>query len=321
MIVYFPEEHASHDPMYEYYDGDRAAYVEVPDRIREIMAACVSLDVTPVGLDGHIDIKNLEGTHDFRYISYLRDKCAGIELGEQIQPSNFIRDTYSPLTDGTYRASLNSAFVAMRSAEELVMGDDHLVYALCRPPGHHAENNAMAGYCYFNNAAIAANYLSQKGRVAILDIDYHHGNGTQSIFYDRSDVLYVSLHADPTDAFPYYCGFANERGEGKGLDYNCNFPLDPKSTAADYLAVLEKAISVVDKYCPDYVVLSLGFDTFEKDPIGGLGLNEATYTKVGELLNRTLACPMLIVQEGGYNISKLQVLARNFLTGLLGATK
>jgi acetoin utilization deacetylase AcuC-like enzyme len=176
----------------------------------------------------------------------------------------------------------------------------------------------MAGYCYINNAAVAANELSKYGKVAILDIDYHHGNGTQKIFYERSDVLYVSIHAAPEDAFPYSSGFKNEFGRGDGLGTNVNFPLPPETTAQKYLESLGKAFEIINKFSPDYVVVSLGFDTYENDPIGGLGIDEESFRTIGAQIKSNLAYPTLLVQEGGYAVDRLGALSEQFLNGFIG---
>jgi len=206
--------------------------------------------------------------------------------------------------------------LALIGADYIAKDGSDQLYALCRPPGHHAEHSSMQGYCYFNNAALAATALAEHGRVAILDIDYHHGNGTQGFFYDRSDVLYVSLHADPTEAYPYKSGFADETGEGEGEGFTRNFPLPKNTTPELYLTTLQQACATINEYAPDYLIISLGFDTYKGDPIAGLGIDEDDYVHIGEMLRNNLDYPMLIIQEGGYTVDKLAILAERFLSGI-----
>ena len=188
-------------------------------------------------------------------------------------------------------------------------------FALGRPPGHHAERRAFGGFCYFNNAAVAAQMLAENGRVAILDIDYHHGNGQQVIFYDRSDVLTVSIHGHPRFAYPYFSGFDNEAGEGEGRGCNLNLPLPEQLTGSQYLEVLERALKKVRRYRPDYLVVCVGLDTAKGDPTGTWSLSADDLSQVGRALGG-LQLPTLLVQEGGYRTRSLGVNARHFLTGV-----
>lgn len=317
MIVLFANDHQQHDPAFELYDGRQEPYAEKAERITKLLSACKQLGLPLHELTNTPDAAVVKAMHDSVYVNYIRSKSGGIAEHDQLIPSVFIKDTYTPLTRHTYKAALTSAGIAMSGAEKLQRGEHNTVYALCRPPGHHAEHNAMSGYCYFNNAALAAQELSKHGKVAILDVDYHHGNGTQHLFYDRSDVMYVSLHADPSIAFPYSSGFAEETGTGDGKGFTRNFPLSPDTTPEQYTQTLDLAIEVVREFEPAYVVLSLGFDTYKHDPIGNLNLNEETYNAIGELLADNLPRPTLIVQEGGYNINKLGELAKHFFTGYI----
>ncbi|EKD86283.1 MAG: Histone deacetylase superfamily protein [uncultured bacterium] len=173
----------------------------------------------------------------------------------------------------------------------------------------------MSGYCYFNNAAIAADCLSGHGKIAILDIDFHHGNGTQDIFYERSDVLYVSIHADPHDKFPYISGFSDESGKGKGIGFNKNYPLALGTKDQEYLKVLMRALKDVEEFKPRYLVVSLGFDTYEKDPIGGFKITPGFYKEIARNI-KGLELPTLLIQEGGYNVEDLGKLSYLFLQGM-----
>lgn len=315
MVVLYADDYHLHVPKFEYYDGRKTTHAEQPDRIAEILKGCKILGLKIEEINKPISKRFIEKTHSVHYIQYIKNKCLEIRNEDQLMPSAFIKDTYTPLTRHTYEAALKSANLAHHGAKLLKNGSEQVVYALCRPPGHHAENNAMAGYCYINNAAIAAQELSQSGRVAIIDIDYHHGNGTQQLFYERDDVFYVSLHASPESAFPHSTGFKDEIGIGKGEGFNKNVPLSPEISTENYLTALRSAIESVNEFAPDYVVLSLGFDTYANDPIGGLGIELESFVDVGAVI-KNLPRPLLIVQEGGYQVSKLSELATNFLTGL-----
>jgi acetoin utilization deacetylase AcuC-like enzyme len=227
-------------------------------------------------------------------------------------------DAGVPITAGTWEAVQAGADVAVTGAR--VLGDGAgSAFALCRPPGHHAASSAMGGYCYLNNAAIAAQDLIDQGaaRVAVIDVDYHHGNGTQEIFYARGDVLVVSLHADPRVEYPYFLGYADERGAGAGEGFTGNYPL-PFGTAWDtYGVALEAACRQVEGFAPDVVVVSLGVDTYEHDPISQFRLGTGDFTRLGARLAR-LGRPTLFVLEGGYAVDDLGINVVNVLTGFEG---
>jgi acetoin utilization deacetylase AcuC-like enzyme len=192
----------------------------------------------------------------------------------------------------------------------------HTAYALVRPPGHHAEKDVFGGFCYFNNASIAANFFSNYGKVAILDIDYHHGNGHQQIFYERNDVFTVSIHGNPTFAYPYFTGFADETGNGEGKGFNLNLPLKENMSGLEYLVHLKKAIKAVRNFRPEYLIISLGFDPAKGDPTGTWSLSAADFKNNGAEIGK-LPYPILIVQEGGYKNRSLGINARNFFEGYL----
>ena len=233
----------------------------------------------------------------------------------------YLFDTATPIVAGTWGAALAAADVALTAAERVV-GGAQLAYGLCRPPGHHAARGMLGGYCYFNNAAIAAEWLRRDGgahRVAILDIDYHHGNGTQQIFWERGDVLYLSLHADPARAYPYYSGYASETGGGDGSGRNRNWPLAAHTALDGYATALAESLSLVTIFAPDApLVISAGFDTFESDPIGDLALHTPDYGEIGRMI-AALGMPMIVLQEGGYAVEALGANALALLNGLRGA--
>ena len=219
-----------------------------------------------------------------------------------------------PVLDGTWEAATAAVDVALSAWRAVAEADAGAprAYGLCRPPGHHAAADSFAGYCYLNNAAITAQAWVDRGaRVAILDVDFHHGNGTQQLFYDRDDVLFVSLHADPADDYPYFLGFASERGWGAGEGYTRNFPLPPGTDWARYEPALDAAVEAVRKFAPDGLVVSLGTDTAAEDP-DSFQLVGDDFSRIGAAIG-ALATPTVILQEGGYALS---VLGRNVVNVL-----
>ncbi len=227
-------------------------------------------------------------------------------------------DTSTYILPGTYEAARAAVDVALTAAD-LVLGGEAGAYGLCRPPGHHAARSAYGGFCYFNNAAIAAEAIVRHSgeRVAILDVDFHHGNGTQQIFWRRGDVLYVSLHADPDRQYPFFLGRADEKGEGEGTGANLNVPLPAGTTDADYLAALDLALDRIAAEPGSILVVSLGFDTFGLDPIGDFALTTPVYHEIGRRV-AALGRRLVILQEGGYHLQSLGENARAWLRGAEG---
>jgi acetoin utilization deacetylase AcuC-like enzyme len=225
-------------------------------------------------------------------------------------------DPQTPLLEATWEAAWEAAACALTGAELLLEGE-RLAYALCRPPGHHAGRDYYGGYCYLNNAALAARRLLDGGRPAILDIDYHHGNGTQDIFYASAEVLFVSLHADPDRSYPCFSGYREERGTGAGLGFNLNLPLPPGTGEADYRAALAQALEKIRAFRPDFLVVSLGVDTVRGDPVGGLDLRVDSFPGLGGMI-AVLGLPTLVVQEGGYSLRLAGGCVAGFLAGLSG---
>jgi acetoin utilization deacetylase AcuC-like enzyme len=203
---------------------------------------------------------------------------------------------------------------ALTGAKAIIQGR-RLAYALVRPPGHHAERRVFGGFCYLNSAAVAANFLSSYGRVAMLDLDYHHGNGQQDIFWKRDDVLTVSIHGDPRFAYPYFTGFADEVGEEQGRGFNVNMPLEEKVDGARYSRVLAQALAAINTFAPSFLVVCLGFDTAKADPTGSWSLSAGDFERNARAVG-ALGLPTLVVQEGGYNTRTLGVNARHFFRGL-----
>jgi acetoin utilization deacetylase AcuC-like enzyme len=257
----------------------------------------------------------------FRLASYAQSMVLPAEpRGAHRRLGAYCFDTATPIVSGTAAAARAAVDVALSAARRVVDGAP-LAYGLCRPPGHHAARRMLGGYCFFNNAAIVAEWLRRETgfeRVAILDVDYHHGNGTQQIFWERGDVLYVSLHADPDRAYPYYSGYAAERGTADGAGTTLNLPLPARAPLEAYRAALETALAAIRDFAPDApLVLSLGFDTFERDPIGDLALRTQDYGVIGAQV-ASLGMPVVALQEGGYAIDAIGANAVAFLHGLRG---
>lgn len=310
-------------------------YVESPVRISSIMK-----QIEPTGLFEKIPAKSFGrkhklAVHSADLVNYIEkaSKVAGEK--KYIYPYVFpIRnpnrkpddlptqagyyciDTFTPINLNAYLAANEAVDCALTAAEQVLMGK-RFAYALVRPPGHHAESKAFGGFCYFNNNAIAAHYMSQFGKVAILDIDYHHGNGQQEIFYKRSDVLTISVHGHPSFAYPYFTGFEWETGSGAGAGYNRNYPLPESITADQYFATLDKAFKQIKKFAPEYLIIALGLDTAKADPTGTWPLHAKDFHTLGKIVCKA-DLPTLVVQEGGYRTRTLGTNARHFFTGLAG---
>jgi acetoin utilization deacetylase AcuC-like enzyme len=227
-------------------------------------------------------------------------------------------DTSTPIVAGSYVAARAAVDVALTTAD-LVLGGEQAAYGLCRPPGHHAARSMYGGYCFFNNAAIAAEAIVKATGeyVAILDVDYHHGNGTEQIFWRRGDVLYVSIHADPARVYPAYLGWADETGEGPGAGANLNIPMPAGTTNEQYLVAIDRALEAVAGTSGSIVVVSLGFDTYGHDPIGDFALTTDVYHEVGRRV-AALGRRLVILQEGGYHRPSLGANARAWLRGAEG---
>jgi acetoin utilization deacetylase AcuC-like enzyme len=229
----------------------------------------------------------------------------------------FSMDAGTPLTAGTWTAARAGADCAL-SAAQVVADGARSAFALTRPPGHHAGADFFGGYCFLNNAALAAQHLRDQGvaRVAVLDIDYHHGNGTQAIFYDRADVYFTSLHGNPHTEYPFYLGYADELGAGAGLGFNRNLPLARGTDFVLWRDALKQALQGVQAFGAQALVVSLGMDTFEGDPISGFKLRTEDYLRVGEDLARA-GLPTVFVFEGGYAVAEVGVNAVNVLQGFM----
>ncbi|ANQ54105.1 histone deacetylase [Thermosipho sp. 1063] len=242
----------------------------------------------------------LYNIHPKWYVKHVENlsKNAKNEYLPEVFLKDRILDSGTPITKKTYNAAINAYYTVMTG----VNLDSKYVYILTRPPGHHATSNFAGGYCFFNNAAIAAKYLQStfQERICILDVDFHHGNGTQEIFYEDPQITYISLHGTPEKFFPWISGYRDEVGKGNGKGTNFNFPLDEGITWEEYKVVLEIALEIIEKISPLKLIVSLGFDTHLKDPMGYFNLVDEDYKKMGKLLKK-LDIPIIFIQEGGYD--------------------
>jgi acetoin utilization deacetylase AcuC-like enzyme len=264
------------------------------------------------------------GTHDVVADVFVQPGLlAGMDddlrppAGIDIELGRWAFETTTPITEGTYAAARASVDVALTAVRRVLDGET-AAYGLCRPPGHHAPTSLYGGYCFFNNAAVAAHHavVATGGRVTVLDVDYHHGNGTQQIFYRRGDVQYVSLHGDPERAYPYLTGRVEEEGAGPGRGATTNLPLPALTDDDAYLGHLERAIEVIDRFDPALVVVSLGVDTYEHDPISDLAVSAEGFARQGRSI-RALGRPVVVVQEGGYDVDAIGANVAQFLNGLI----
>ncbi|MGE4443278.1 MAG: histone deacetylase family protein, partial [Desulfomicrobium sp.] len=280
----------------------------------------------------------ITAVHDKKFVTYLKRVCSTLPENKSVYPYVFpIRnaarppkelavragyyciDTFTPLNGNAYAAARGAVDCGMTAAQEVLDGR-RLAYALVRPPGHHAEHRAFGGFCYFNTAAVVAQRLSAQGRVAVLDVDYHHGNGTQNIFYERDDVLTVSIHGHPSFAYPYFSGFHEETGEGPGLGFNRNYALPEEMDGDGYAEVLRRALGFIRDFDPAFLVLCLGLDPAKGDPTGTWRLQAKDFFLNGKLIG-ALGRHTVVVQEGGYRIRSLGVNAGNFFQGLFEGSR
>jgi len=344
ITVITSDEHRTHDPAYDVYSGAIVGRFEVPQRVDCIVQALADGDyvtATPTthGMDPILRIHNPDlldflSTAWKEYTAALPDAQAVIAemfihpgLVEAMPVGRapatnaygrlgwFCFDTSSPLAEGSWHAALASVDIALSGVDRLLAGEK-VVYSLCRPPGHHATRSAFGGFCLMNNAAIAAQALIDDGatRVTVLDVDAHHGNGTQQIFYQRGDVQFVSIHMDPDQQYPWFVGRAHERGEGAGDGANFNVPVPLGTTGDRYMTELATAIDAVEAFDPQYVVVSLGVDPADGDPTAGLCLTTADFREVGKAIG-AIDRPLLVVQEGGYQLNRVGADVRAVLDG------
>lgn len=321
MKAIFSEKQNAHSPTRYLRYGALVDYPESPERVRRLIAGALKAELELCEPD-QFDPRCFEGIHPARYLDFLENghaewmKLPGAypEIMPSVRPVEapsaypshilgragwHIMDFAGALTADTWSTVHSSAMSALTAAELVASGADS-AYALCRPPGHHAYGERAGGFCYLNNSALAAQYLRRKhDRVAILDIDVHHGNGTQSIFYDRADVLTVSIHADPASYYPFYYGYDGQRGTAEGEGFNFNLPVPVKSDDRVWIAALEKAIKRIADFKPGALVLALGLDAHEADPLNGGAVTTEGFVAMARQIAQ-IGLPTALVQEGGY---------------------
>ena len=341
MKIFYSEEHRNHYPPFEVFDGGiRVPYYENPDRMDRILTELKKTDWAEFSAPEDFGLDPILAVHDRDYINFLAS-CwdewlasdpevasapekhaflpATFALRRKARPTSslrgrggyYIMDLSACIAAGTYKAALASANCAL-SAANSSFSLHNSSFALCRPPGHHAGKDYAGGYCFINNAAVAANWLSQKGKTAILDIDYHGGNGTQDIFYERDDVFTISIHGDPDFEYPHYTGFADETGAGKGLGFHRNFPLPKDTDDSGYIAALDEALNDIQIFAPEFLVLSFGADTFDGDPLGLFHVTRDGFQKIGQRI-AGLNLPTAVIMEGGYSNAALGENTRTLL--------
>lgn len=323
MRSFFDPRQLAHAPALELHNGAFVPFAEAPSRAEAIHAAIGTAEPAVDHGEGP-----LRSVHSEDYLAFLwsahQDWRAAARPGDAApyawpvvrrRPLALERidarlglysfDASSPIAEGTWIGAYWSAQTALTALDAILAGGERSAFGLCRPPGHHCGADYLGGYCYLNNAAIAAEAATAAGRrVAILDIDYHHGNGTQDIFYDRGDVLFVSIHADPRTDYPYFWGHADESGEGDGEGANLNLPLARGAAFADYLPALDDALARIAAHGPDLLICSFGADTYVGDPISSFRLETADYARLGRRI-ASLGVATLVVMEGGYAVDAL----------------
>ena len=340
MHVFHNPDHAAHQGKLEMYRGRMVPCHEVPQRQDQVLAALQARALGPLQTPSRFDDALLQRIHSPRYVRFLesawqqwlaldpanaaQDAIPSVwpirGFRADLEPENFAArmglysfDAGTPLAAGTWQAARSGADCALSAAAHIAHGG-RAAFALSRPPGHHAGADFFGGYCFLNNAALAAQYLRDSGleRVAVLDVDYHHGNGTQAIFYERSDVFFTSIHGDPRTEYPFFLGHADERGQGVGLGFNLNLPLSRGSDYARWSEALELALEAIAGYGAQALVVSLGVDTFAGDPISGFALQRQDYLRMGERIARA-GLPTVLVFEGGYAVDAVGANVANVL--------
>lgn len=356
LLTFYSPHHALHNPRGEFLHGRIVPYYEMPQRIENIHESLkkselfqtsepsleLALFKTPYFIHDSDMINQLSwmslesqariradyavygladqlGDDEYYYESIFHQPAPG-KGGFHNMPKPYFSDSTCPIGKGTWEAVMYSAYLAQMAALVVATGNQKRAYALCRPPGHHAGYDFMGGYCYVNNAAIAASNFqvasSTHAKVAILDVDYHHGNGTQDIFYQDPTVFFASIHADPAVDYPHTTGYADEIGAGAGIGFNLNIPLPHGTGDEAYFEALDRAIRAIQDFGAQALVVSLGFDTYINDPMGAFKLNKASYTRMGRMIDQ-MNLPTVYIQEGGYAVDELGALAIAFFEGVL----
>jgi len=343
-VFFHPDQHL-HDPQQYMRVGRIVDPQDRPARVDALLAALSARGITPeppadYGIDPALTVHTEHYLHFLAsaYERWRQIPDAGVEVLPNVSPywsgrpdwphrppcpSNavvaqagyYLGGLSVPIGLHTWRSALKSSHAAMAAADAIVEGAGS-AYALCRPSGHHARADQANGFCYLNNTAIAAQHLRTRfGRVAVLDVDAHHGDGTQEIFYRRADVMTVSIHVDPNAYYPFFTGYAHERGHGEGEGYNLNIPLHPQSRDPAMFKAVERGLEAVRAFGAEVLVVALGYDSHRDDPIGLLDVSTSAFGEIGRLV-RSVRLPTLVVQEGGYQISVIGDCLGAFIDGL-----
>ncbi|MBS3803777.1 MAG: histone deacetylase family protein [Oleiphilaceae bacterium] len=333
MKAFFHPAQDQHLPKTYFTRGQMRQPQEVPDRTGQMLEGLKALNVRILE-PADQGAGAISAVHDLGYLRFLESahRRWPDDWGDEVMSNVFVRspnpmrgilaeaacyqaDGSCPIGPNTWDAAYWSAQTALGAADALMAGE-RTAYAVCRPPGHHARRDAAGGFCYLNNAAIAAQHMLPRfPKIAILDTDMHHGQGIQEIFYERSDVLYVSIHGDPTNFYPVVAGYEDERGAGEGYGYNINLPMPHGSSEEDFFNRLEEAMAAVMLFQPDALVLPLGFDIYHNDPQAKVSVSSEGFSRLGKRVSEA-GVPTLVVQEGGYDLESLNENVQQFFKGL-----
>ncbi len=342
MITVFSDKHRLRDAKTELYGGQLVSPFESPSRADIVIERVKSEKLGKVLEPRAFGIDPVLAIHDAGFVEFLQNvwnewlqtgfegeaipSCWPARRMSQRIPKHiegkvgyYSISSETSISKGTWEAAVVSKDVALTGAELLLKRNEKVVFSLCRPPGHHAAIDMFGGYCFLNNAAITGQWFRDKGiqKVSILDIDFHHGNGTQDIFYESEDVLYISLHGDPNDAFPHFSGYKEETGHGAGEGTTLNWPMPPGTRFNEWCDSLKVSLDKIERFDTEIIIVSLGVDTFEKDPISFFKLESGDFLHIGKLIAE-LKIPTLFVMEGGYDIKELGVNVVNVLQGFEG---
>ncbi len=330
MLIYYADRHKKHDCAGEIKDGELKPCFENPTRADAIETAFTEKGYTGIRTPGDYGLAPIHAVHDEVYVTFLQNAWhewtaagrsgdvfplvwPGAQMRRDVSPQTidgklglYTFDSGTPICAGTWEVAYQGVQSAISAAHAVMKNESKHAFSFSRPPGHHAMPAQFGGYCFLNNAAIAAQTMRDTGakRVAVLDVDYHHGNGTQAVFYDRSDVMVINIHSDPANEYPYFLGHANERGEGDGEGFNLNLPLPKGTEWGTYEPTLQYALDSLAEYQPDALVLSFGADTYKDDPLGFFKLDTPHFTEIGKRVC-ALDLPTVIILEGGYAIDRL----------------
>ncbi|KPH81909.1 histone deacetylase family protein [Bosea vaviloviae] len=348
MRAFYHPDQSLHDPKQYLRFGAVVAPKDLPERTARLLGALEKHGIKPELPASHGTAPIL-AIHDAGFVKFLETAWAKwqdlpAERGPEVWPSTFpywsgrpdedvrppcrptgfigqlgwyLGDMSVPIGEHCWHSTLLSAETAVTAADAIIAGE-RAVYSLCRPSGHHARADRATGFCYLNNTAIAAQRLRSKyAKVAILDVDAHHGDGTQQIFYRRDDVLTISVHADPSNYYPFYTGYEDERGNGPGEGFNLNLPLPHGAGGAEMAAAVDRAGRAIREFGADVVIVALGYDAHKDDPIGVLKLDATDFGMIAEKV-KGFGLPTLVVQEGGYAIEAIGECLDAFIGGFKG---